>query len=121
MATTTAEGTAGTTGKTGIAERTIPCKIEGCKRPYRAKGYCTVHYQKWRRGELEAKPRYKTCNEENCNKPLYRKGYCEQHYSAWSVSKKGGEAKAEAEVKAEEKPVEAEPAETKPAEEKSSE
>ena len=23
------------------------CKIEKCKRPYRAKGYCNVHYKKW--------------------------------------------------------------------------
>lgn len=65
-----------------------PCSVEGCKRPYRAKGYCTVHYQKWRRGELTAKPRYRTCGEENCRKPSFHKGYCQEHYSAWSASKK---------------------------------
>ena len=54
------------TAKKGNAVRDNPCKVEGCKRTYRAKGYCNVHYKKWRRGELEAKPRYKTCCEENC-------------------------------------------------------
>ncbi len=74
------------------------CKIAGCKRPYRAKGYCTVHYNKWRKGELESKKgRYKICGEENCKKPSYKKGMCEQHYGAWSASKKknaGAEAPA---------------------------
>lgn len=64
------------------------CSVKGCKRPYRAKGYCAVHYQKWRRGELDAKPRYRTCSEENCRKPTFKNGMCEQHYGAWSASKK---------------------------------
>ena len=33
------------------------CKVAGCKRAYRAKGFCFFHYKKWRRGELEATPR----------------------------------------------------------------
>ena len=90
------------TAKKGNTVRDNPCKIEGCKRTYRAKGYCNVHYKKWRRGELEAKPRYKTCCEENCNKPLHKKGYCEAHYSAWSASKKAEEAKDEPEEKTDE-------------------
>lgn len=79
------------------------CKVKDCKRPYRAKGYCSVHFKKWRRGELEGakKPRYRTCGEENCRKPVFKKGYCEQHYSAWSASKKG-------------QPLAAKPAETPP-------
>jgi len=32
--------------------------VEGCKRPYRAKGYCNVHYKQWRLGKLP-KPRHK--------------------------------------------------------------
>lgn len=71
------------------------CSVDGCKRPYRAKGYCNAHFHKWRRGELEAKPRYKICKEEKCKKPLFKKGYCEQHYQAWSASKKPGAAQAE--------------------------
>lgn len=72
------------------------CKAEKCKAEVRAKGYCSRHFKKWRRGELP-KPRYKICKEENCRKPLHREGYCEPHYGAWSKSRK---ARAHAAVKA---------------------
>ncbi|MBI4126466.1 MAG: hypothetical protein HY465_03135 [Deltaproteobacteria bacterium] len=74
------------------------CKIEGCKRPYRSKGYCNVHFRKWRRGELEAKPRYKTCGEENCRKPMVRNGQCQEHYDAWDASRKAAAATPVAET-----------------------
>ena len=57
------------------------CKIEGCKRPYRAKGYCNVHYQKWRCGELPH-PRYRTCVQEECHKRVFQKSLCEEHFRA---------------------------------------
>lgn len=68
------------------------CKIEGCKRPYRAKGYCNVHYNKWRRGGLP-KPRYKICTAEDCRKPMVRWGLCQAHFEA--AKAKGGEKKSE--------------------------
>jgi hypothetical protein len=56
------------------------CSIEGCKRPYRAKSYCVVHYQNWRRGEMENhKSRYKLCSKEGCKKPSGRWGMCDEH------------------------------------------
>jgi hypothetical protein len=59
------------------------CSIEGCKRPYRAKGYCVVHYQKWRRGEMESHHgRYKLCSKEGCRKPRGRAGLCDEHRGA---------------------------------------
>ncbi|MFH1653761.1 MAG: hypothetical protein ABIE74_06865 [Pseudomonadota bacterium] len=79
-----------------MTETAKTCKIEGCKRAYRAKGYCNVHFRKWRRGEIEAKPRYKTCSEEKCCKKIHRFGLCEQHYGAWMASKKGAETEAAA-------------------------
>lgn len=91
------------------------CKIKGCKRPYRAKGYCNVHYQKWRRGGLE-KPRYKTCNfgvnklkrgeKKECLKKIFRGGLCEEHYQAAFNKEKAPKEKA-AEAVAEAKPAEA--------------
>lgn len=77
--------------KTNTAKTAKPakaCTEKGCKRPYRAKGYCDVHFKKWRRGELEAKPRFRTCGEENCKKPAFNKNMCEQHYGAWLASKR---------------------------------
>jgi hypothetical protein len=78
------------------SEKTAPntaadkkCSKEGCKRPYRAKGYCVTHYKLWRRGELEGhKARYKLCSKEGCKKPSGRYGLCEEH--------RGGAAKEEA-------------------------
>jgi hypothetical protein len=56
------------------------CSHEGCKRPYRAKGYCVTHYKLWRRGEVEShKARYKTCSKEGCKKPSGRYGVCDEH------------------------------------------
>ena len=56
------------------------CSVEGCKRPYRAKGYCVTHYKRWRRHELEGhKARYKLCSKESCRKPAGRWGLCDEH------------------------------------------
>ncbi len=57
------------------------CRVDGCKRPYRAKGYCVVHYQTWRRGEL-GKARYKTCSAEDCDEKMVRWGLCQGHFEA---------------------------------------
>ncbi len=55
------------------------CRQEGCKRPYRAKGYCNVHYRLWRQGELP-KHRYKICTKEGCRKPRAKQGsLCAEH------------------------------------------
>ena len=32
------------------------CKVPGCGGKLRAKGFCAVHYQRWRRGTLEGFP-----------------------------------------------------------------
>jgi hypothetical protein len=56
------------------------CAEKGCKRPYRAKGYCNVHYRLWRRGELGTKQRYKICSKEGCRKPMVRWGLCQEHF-----------------------------------------
>jgi hypothetical protein len=54
------------------------CRVEGCKRPYRAKAYCNVHYRAWRHGEL-AKGRYKICTKEGCRKPRAKGSLCAEH------------------------------------------
>lgn len=65
------------------------CGVEGCKRPYRAKGYCYFHYKKWRHGELPHS-RYRVCSKAECRKKVLKGGLCEQHYN--ELYKKGGEA-----------------------------
>jgi hypothetical protein len=56
------------------------CSVEGCKRPYRAKGFCFFHFKKWRHGELPHS-RYKTCSKAECRKPMSRRGLCELHFN----------------------------------------
>jgi len=62
------------------------CQIASCKREYRAKGYCTAHYRKWRQGSFGV-ARYKTCGAMDCRKPMgvNRHGYCEEHYQNYYV------------------------------------
>jgi len=38
--------------KTTLTRAERSCQVKGCKRPYRAKGYCNVHYKQWRKGLL---------------------------------------------------------------------
>jgi hypothetical protein len=79
--------------KKRLSKAEAKCGVEGCKRPYRAKGYCNVHYKAWRQGEMEGhKARYKTCSKEGCKKPVFQWGMCEEHFKA----KKGGEEAAPA-------------------------
>ena len=54
------------------------CSVEGCKRPYRAKGYCYFHFKKWRQGELPHS-RYRTCSKAECRQKAVRHGLCEKH------------------------------------------
>jgi hypothetical protein len=74
-----------------VVEEKKTCKVDGCKRPYRAKGYCNVHYQKWRKGEMP-KAHFQTCNhgvnklklgeKKECLKPVFLRGLCEEHFQA---------------------------------------
>lgn len=75
------------------------CKVEKCKREYRAKGFCHVHYKKWRQGEF-GKQRYKTCHSEGCLKPVHKSGVCEAHFGV--KAPKAEEAAPAAETKKEE-------------------
>jgi phage protein D len=54
------------------------CSVEGCKRAYRAKGWCYFHFKKWRQGELPHS-RYRTCSKAECRLKAVRHGLCEKH------------------------------------------
>jgi hypothetical protein len=71
----------------------LHCKVKGCKRRYRAKGYCVSHYREWRHGKF-GKQRYTACMANNCFKPMAmsRQGLCDEHWIA--VYKKGGSVSA---------------------------
>lgn len=70
-------------------ERT--CSVDGCGDPYLCKGYCSKHYQRWKkhgdplivREMLSGKP----CRIEGCprmgNEPGSARGWCRIHYTHW--------------------------------------
>ena len=71
-----------------------PCRVEGCKQPVRAKGYCRKHFIAWRRGDVGDHHRYKICSKEACRKPRAKGGLCAEHAGI------GGDAAAAAEAPA---------------------
>jgi hypothetical protein len=62
------------------------CKVSGCNRGYRAKGYCVAHYKQWRHGKF-AKARYTKCHDYGCLKPMgqNRHGFCEEHFTNYYI------------------------------------
>lgn len=63
------------------------CSIEDCDRPARARGWCEMHYDRWKaHGDpLTVLPRGRpkvnlVCTVSSCDKPATRKYFCEAHY-----------------------------------------
>lgn len=65
------------------------CQVEGCDRKHKARGYCAVHYQHWKRGVPVRAGAIKTrdshpperCTETECQDPVKAKGLCKMHYA----------------------------------------
>ncbi len=75
------------------------CSVTGCKRAYRAKGLCFFHYQKWRRGEIEGRPRrWNACSKPDCKKKVFQHGLCQDHFDAWKKSRKKNQVAVAAEA-----------------------
>ena len=55
------------------------CRVEKCKQPVRAKGYCRKHFIGWRRGKLGDHHRYKICTKEGCRKPRTKASFCDEY------------------------------------------
>lgn len=72
------------------------CSIQGCERPTKSRGWCDVHYRRWRNyGDplIILKPRSgqpvsyllvkPQCKVDGCSKEMDAKGYCPNHYARW--------------------------------------
>lgn len=71
------------------------CKFDGCARPTKSCGWCSMHYQRWyahgdpavsKCARVE-KPRAEgSCSVEGCDKPIVARGWCGMHYRRWRVN-----------------------------------
>lgn len=78
------------------------CKVHGCGRPHRARGYCDSCYRRVRRtGSAQQYPRKKLpvpCEIPGCPDPRHARGLCDAHYHRWlndqdvstPIAKRGG-------------------------------
>lgn len=67
---------------------TVGCKANFCDRLAQYVGYCTLHYQRMRKGtDLDLPPKGiakgKTCQVDDCPMPVVARDYCSTHYSRW--------------------------------------
>lgn len=62
------------------------CTVDGCDRPHVARGYCTLHWRRWKKHgdalHVTSKPERPTCSE--CDRPAVARGYCHKHWSRWA-------------------------------------
>lgn len=59
------------------------CSIENCCKPARARGYCTLHWQRWRKhgvADWEPVRQPAVCSIDGCSSPTKAKGFCRAHY-----------------------------------------
>ncbi|MGH3991295.1 MAG: hypothetical protein ACRDSN_02390 [Pseudonocardiaceae bacterium] len=65
------------------------CAVDGCGRWPMTRGYCTTHYQRWRRtgdpgGAIAARsPQRGVCTVPGCGRPHDSHGYCKAHAARW--------------------------------------
>ena len=60
----------------------MACSVDGCDRRYRARGFCNLHYLRWRRhgDPLTVRTRPKCVF---CDQPHRARGFCWSHYARW--------------------------------------
>lgn len=66
------------------------CSVDACDNPHLARGWCTMHYARWKaHGDplvILIRPkvsRYGSCTVDDCDGPIRALGYCATHYSRW--------------------------------------
>lgn len=79
------------------ADAKSQCMIEGCGRVHSAKGLCSMHYVRKRRGDpdwddpsrrkMGRKPLGATCLVEGCRRAALAKGLCARHYQRKTAGK----------------------------------
>lgn len=64
-----------------MAERT--CSVQDCGRACLARGWCGMHYQRWKiHGSPDGRP-IKFCDVNGCDEVVLRRQWCMKHYARW--------------------------------------
>lgn len=59
------------------------CAVPDCGKPSYVRGWCTVHYQRWKKTGDPLKggwPRRAICETEGCERKVFARGLCSTHY-----------------------------------------
>lgn len=65
------------------------CKVPGCKKEAKAKGYCSKHYMRARKYGTPTPPEIiKLCMVEGCWNTQRARGLCTKHYQQWEKGKR---------------------------------
>lgn len=79
-----------------MSDRT--CVVEGCTRPSRNRGWCTMHFQRWQKtGDTGPAGRARrpknpdaTCSVGDCGNKVQARGLCAKHYQRDRAERNGG-------------------------------
>lgn len=79
------------------ARREKTCSVADCRRPARARGMCSKHYQRARyaerrrglaQGSNVSLRGSGVCSHEGCEEAVYAKQMCSRHFMAWVRSRR---------------------------------
>lgn len=74
-----------------------PCSVDGCGSLALSRGWCSKHYDRWRRnGDPVAVRGATTCAEDGCQRLTVGQGWCEAHYSRYVRSTRRKQARIDA-------------------------
>ena len=66
------------------------CSVPECDRPHLARGYCSPHWQRWKKtgdpGPAQVRQQDARCSVNGCARPHYGHGYCNPHWRRWRRS-----------------------------------
>lgn len=60
------------------------CKIDECGKPARSRGWCSAHYERWRKRNTSTPPPVRQpCSIDGCEKLETARGWCGMHWWRW--------------------------------------
>lgn len=79
------------TGRKSIPKR--PCAVQHCDRWAHTRGWCLLHYDRWRRiGDVKADQPIQernppVCVRKDCDRRPQARGLCQRHYQQWRLDR----------------------------------